>query len=48
MGMGFSDRARYLALGLLDQYDHHLSAELLWKSTAGWCFLSRKPFSELL
>jgi len=42
-----SDRSRYLALDLLDQYDNHISAQLLWKSTVEWYFNSHKPFSAL-
>jgi len=32
MRMGPSDLSRYLALALLDQYDKHISTELLWES----------------
>jgi len=47
MRMELSDRSRCLALKLLDQYDNHLSAELLWKSIIEWYFRSDKPFSAL-
>ena len=47
MRMDLSDCARYLALSLLDQYDNHISAEVLWESAAGRHFCSRKPFSAL-
>jgi len=47
MRMEFSDRARYLAIDLLNQYHNHISAELLWKSTVDLCFNSLKPFSAL-
>jgi len=45
--MELSDRSRYLALDLLNQYDNHISAQLLWRSTVEWYFNSRKPFSAL-
>ena len=47
MRMELSDRSRYLALDLLDQYPNHISAELLWKSTVESRFAARKPFSPL-
>ena len=47
MRKGFSDHSRSLALDLLDQYDNHLCAELLWKSTGEWHFNHAKPFSAL-
>jgi len=47
MRMELSDRSRSLALGLLDQYENHISAELLWRSTIKLSFGSRKPFSAL-
>jgi len=47
MRKGFSDHLRTLALDLLDQYDNHISAELLWKSTSEQCFNPAKPFSSL-
>jgi len=43
--MELSDRSRYLALNLLNQYENHISAELLWKSVIKRSFGSRKPFS---
>ena len=42
-----SDRSKHLARDLLDQYDNHISAELLWESIAGWDSRSRKPFSAV-
>ena len=45
--MELSDRSRYLALDLLNQYDNHISAQLLWRSTVERPFKSRKPFSAL-
>jgi len=47
MRMELSDRSRYLALDLLDQYDNHISAGLLFGSTGEWYFHSLKPFSGL-
>ena len=47
MRMDLSDRSVYLALSLLDQYDNHISAELLWKSAIGPYFNSLEPFSAL-
>ena len=47
MRMEPSGRLRYLARELLDRYDNHISAELLWKSTIEWRFRSSKPFSAL-
>ena len=42
-----SDSSRYLALDLLDQYDSHISAQILWKSTGEQYLNSRGPFSAL-
>jgi len=47
MRMELSDRSRYLTLDLLDQYDSHISAELLFKSTVVWFLNSFTPFSAL-
>ena len=47
MRKGFSDNSRSLALDLLDQYDNHISAELLWKSTSERHFNPANPFSSL-
>ena len=47
MRMELSDRSRYLALDLLDQYENHISAELLWKSIIKRSFRFHKPFSAL-
>ena len=47
MRLGLSDRPRHLAHDLLDQYENHISAELLWKSTSEQNFHSSKPFSAL-
>ena len=47
MRMELSDRSRHLALDLLDQYDNHISAELLWVATGEWYFNSLKPFPAL-
>jgi len=47
MRMDPSDRSRDLALNLLDQYDSHISAELLFKSTVVWYLYSFTPFSAL-
>ena len=47
MRMELSDRARCLAFDLLNRYDNHISAELLWGSAVHWSFRSRKPFSAL-
>ena len=47
MRMELSDRSRYLALDLLDKYDNHISARLLWESTIEQCLDVRKPFSAL-
>jgi len=47
MRMDLSDRAKYLALSLLDQYDNHITAKLLWESAIGRHVGSRKPFSAL-
>jgi len=43
----FSDHLRSLALDLLDQYDNHISAELLWRSASERHFNPAKPFSSL-
>ena len=42
-----SDRSRHLALGLLDQYDNHITAQLLWRSTSERYFNSPNLFSAL-
>jgi len=51
MRMELSDHSRYLALGLLDQYQNHISAELLWWSVHKQIFTghigSVHPFSAL-
>jgi len=47
MRMEPSDRSRCLVPHLLDQYENHISAELLWRSTIKWSFRSYKPFSAL-
>jgi len=51
MRMELSDRSRCLALELLNQYDNHVSAELLWGSVNGQSFTgytrSIEPFSAL-
>ena len=47
MRMKLSDHSRTLALDLLDQYDNHISAELLWKSTRERYLNPAKPFSAL-
>jgi len=47
MGTGLSDHSRSLSLDLLDQYDNHISAWLLWNSAAECCFHSLQPFSAL-
>jgi len=47
MRMELSDRSRCLALYLLDQYENHISAELLLMSTIRWSFGLRKNFSAL-
>jgi len=47
MRIEFSDHSRCLALDLLDQYDHHISAELLWESTHPWRPHSWGAFSAL-
>ena len=47
MRMELSNCSRCLALDLLGQYNNHISAELLWKSTVEWCFRSLKPFPPL-
>ena len=47
MRIDLSDHSKYLALSLLDQYDSHISAELLWKSIVGPYFNSLEPFSAL-
>ena len=47
MRMELSDRSRCLALDLLDQYDNHISAELLWESTVFQRFNDFEPFSGL-
>ena len=47
MQMELSECSRRLALELLDQYDNHISAELLWKSTVEWYFNSLRLFSAL-
>jgi len=47
MRMELSDRSRYLALDLLDQYENHLSANILWNSVITWSFRSHKPFYAL-
>ena len=45
--MGRSDRSKSLAFHLLEQYDDHVSARLLWKSIVEWHFGSLEPFSAL-
>jgi len=49
--MELSDRSRYLTLDLLNQYDEHISAELLWELVKEQFFTSHlscmKPFSAL-
>ena len=47
MRMELSDHSRCLAFDLLEQYDRHISAELLLKSTGKQYLNSRKPFSAL-
>ena len=47
MRVELSDRSRYLALNLLDRYENHISAELLWRSVDEWNFGLGKPFSAL-
>ena len=48
MRIDLSDRSRYLALALLNKYDNHISAELLWESVKKQFFTSCvKPFSAL-
>ena len=47
MQMELSDCSISLALDLLNQYNNHISAELLWKSTVEWYFRSQTPFSAL-
>ena len=47
MQVELSDRSRSLALDLLSQYDHHISAEVLWKSIVEPHFRSLRPFSAL-
>ena len=47
MRMEFSDRSRCLALDLLDQYDDHISAKLLWESIVERRFGHLGPFSAL-
>ena len=48
MRMDLSENSRYLALALLNQYDNHISAELLWESVQKQFFTSRiKPFPAL-
>ena len=42
-----SDCSRRLALDLLDQYDNHISAEIIWKSIFARHHNSSKPFSAL-
>ena len=42
-----SDRSRHLARDLLNQYDNHISAELLWESILEQYYKSGKPFSLL-
>jgi len=42
-----SDCSRRLALDLLDQYDNHISAEIVWKSIFAQHHNSSKPFSVL-
>jgi len=42
-----SDRSRRLAFNLLDQYDTHISAQLLWNSTGEQYLNSRGPFPAL-
>ena len=51
MRMELSDRSRCLALELLNQYENHITAELLWglvkkQSFTGYT-TSMKPFSAL-
>ena len=47
MRLELSDRSRHLAHDLLDQYDNHVSAELLWNSTPERSIFFYKPFSAL-
>jgi len=47
MRMELSDLARSLAHDLFDQYDSHVSAKLLSRSTGEWPFKYDKPFSAL-
>ena len=47
MRMELSECSKCLALDLLDQFDNHISAGLLWKSAAKWYFNSLKLFSGL-
>jgi len=47
MRMELSDRSRYLALDLLDKYDNHISARLLWKSIFARHHNPSEPFSAL-
>ena len=42
-----SDRSRHHAHDLLNQYDNHISAELLWESIHKCYLYSGKPFSAL-
>jgi len=47
MRVELSDRSRFLARDLLDQYDNHVSAILLSKSTGVWPSYFLRPFSAL-
>ena len=47
MRMELSDRSRSLARDFFDQYDSHISATLLARSTGQWVFDYDKPFSAL-
>jgi len=47
MRMELSDRSRSLACDLFDQYDSHISAELLARSIGEWPFNYDKQFSAL-
>jgi len=51
MRIELSDCSKCLALELLDRYDNHISAELLWESINEWSLCSHidsgKPFSAL-
>ena len=51
MQVGFSEHSKKLAIALLNRYDNHISAELLWESVKKHLFSryvsSIKPFSAL-